>query len=152
MGRFKEQLSEQCALLRSKLFPTSPFSDADDFSDIGGTTTTTKARSRTNSRAPSTSGKSLMRGVSPLPSEGGRSETRSRAGSTEPDGDAQVQQRSRSRSLSVSLAQDVESQKHRLVEPRRGKQLSREISMSRLLKTKEKPDGNGRGMFTAFNF
>ncbi|KAH8110413.1 hypothetical protein DFH11DRAFT_1547516 [Phellopilus nigrolimitatus] len=110
---FKAELPEQCALFRSKVFPTSPFSDAED-SDAetvldGGT------GSRAGSRA-----RSLSRKPTPVP-----------------DADrASSLIRSRSRSLSVTLAQDEASQRANFIEPKR--QLSREVSMSRSFKEKPK--------------
>ncbi|KAH8110399.1 hypothetical protein DFH11DRAFT_785139 [Phellopilus nigrolimitatus] len=110
---FKAELPEQCALFRSKVFPTSPFSDAED-SDAE-TVLEGGAGSRAGSRA-----RSLSRKATPVP-----------------DADrASSLIRSRSRSLSVTLAQDEASQRANFIEPKR--QLSREVSMTRSFKEKPK--------------
>lgn len=119
---FKSNLPDFCELLRSKIFPTSPFSEAED-SDVD-TVLDGGAPSRAGSRAPSVSRSSshLTRLPSAAPSEVASSTAYSR---------------SRSRSLSVSLARDEKLQRASIIEPKRT--MSREISMSRVFKAKLKP-------------
>ncbi|TDL26947.1 hypothetical protein BD410DRAFT_836042 [Rickenella mellea] len=113
---FKTALPPQCSLLRSKLFPTSIFSDDDAQESDSGGRSLKASRSRTASRGPS-----------PLP-DGEQS------GSTHPS----QQRDQRSRSLSVSLAEDQDAQKKNLIEPRKNRAMTREISMSRVFKDREK--------------
>ncbi|KAI5118414.1 hypothetical protein M0805_002866 [Coniferiporia weirii] len=122
---FKAELPTQCALFRSKVFPTSPFSDAED-SDAetvldGGNGSRAASRTRSLSRKPST----LSRAPSVAASDAGGSSS------------STLFSRSRSRSLSVSLAQDEATQRASFVEPKRA--LSREVSMNRVFKAKPKP-------------
>lgn len=113
---FKTLLPDQCALLREKVFPSSPFSD-DEVSDVESVIDGPKSRAGSRAR-------SMSRGPNPL----------SRAPSVAPPGPSL--QRSRSRSLSVSLAQDEASQRANLIEPKRA--FSREVSMSLVFKEKSK--------------
>ncbi|THH05192.1 hypothetical protein EW145_g4980 [Phellinidium pouzarii] len=115
---FKTELPNQCSLLRSKVFPTSPFSDADD-SDAETLLNSGKS-SRAGSRARSLS----------------RKPTLSRLPSVAPDAGVSSLNRNRSRSLSITLAQDEASQRASFIEPKRA--LSREVSMSRVFKEKHK--------------
>lgn len=134
-------LPEECTLLRSKVFPTSAFSDQD-----GSDTESMLNGTRASSRA-----RSLSRQPSISVSKGNGSRTGSRAPSVAPS-DADVAspralQRSRSRSLSVSLMQDEEMQRKSIVDPGKGltRALSREVSMSRVFKSKPKRENKPGG-------
>lgn len=136
--RFKPLLPELCALLRTKVFPHSPFSDTDTepapsrtssptFEDIG---TLSQSQTRTTSRAPSTAATS--RRASPKP----KAKT-----IAEPTNDAARElARARSRSLSVSLAQEREQSASQSQTGGGGagkrRAVTREISMSRVFKAK----------------
>lgn len=118
MSRFKNQLPELCSLLRSKVFPASPFSD--DFSDAD---TVTASRSPSPEQDPpqldhleTSLGSSTL-----LP----------------PNHDPRPLSRARSRSLSVSLAQEKEERERSVgVGPSKRRLLNREVSMSRAFKPK----------------
>jgi len=105
-----------CKLLRSKLFPHSPF--ADDTNDIDPVSNRSPSPPARSSRATSkTSKKPPQRSSSVLSST------------------ATSDSRTRSRSLSVSLAQDATSKKSNSVASTTLKRaLSREVSMSRTFK------------------
>ncbi|OAX44219.1 hypothetical protein K503DRAFT_706839 [Rhizopogon vinicolor AM-OR11-026] len=111
---FKSKLPEQCTLLRSKLFPNSPFSDVPP--SPGPST----ARSLPSSRLHHSSSIAL----------------RPATGNATTDG------RSRSRSLSVSLAQEKEKERAANAGVTQDKTLqralTRQISMSRAWKGKER--------------
>lgn len=113
--RFRNLLPDLCSLLRSKVFPHSPFSD----NDTDGSTT------RASSPAEETQPK--PKAVSRAPSQ-----------STSTQSDARALARARSRSLSVSLAQEREQSASATTRKRMG---TREISMSRIFKPKQKPTG-----------
>jgi hypothetical protein len=118
MSRFKTQLPTLCTLLRSKVFPASPF--ADDFSD---------ADTETASRSPSPEldppqldnlETSLGPSVPMLPNP-----------------EPRPLSRARSRSLSISLAQEKEERERSVgVGPVKKRLLNREVSMSRAFKPK----------------
>ncbi|KAF9476122.1 hypothetical protein BDN70DRAFT_772893, partial [Pholiota conissans] len=116
---FGSQLSEYCALLRSKLFPSSPFSDDED-EDMLAVKPSTEPVRPAISRAPSTS-----RNPSPAPSS---TAIKPRA--------ASGLIRSRSRSLSVSLAQEQQERERASAAPPKKRILNREVSMSRVFKPK----------------
>lgn len=111
-------------LLRSKVFPTSPFSDAeesdDDIEGEGG-------RSRAGSRAPSLPRKVALHREASVASQ-------------------RDFQRHRSRSLSISLANDQVSQRASVVESKRA--LSREVSMNVAFKEKVKARTKGKAKET----
>ncbi|KAF8186022.1 hypothetical protein BJ912DRAFT_972640 [Pholiota molesta] len=132
---FRSQLPELCSLLRSKLFPSSPFSDDDE--DVNDTLTAPDPASqipapdpttrRSLSRAPSTS-----RLPSPTPST---TTNKSRGATTTTHALA----RARSRSLSVSLAQEQHERARASAAPPKKRVLNREVSMSRVFKPRPKP-------------
>ncbi|KAF8153284.1 hypothetical protein B0H34DRAFT_99246 [Crassisporium funariophilum] len=123
--QFKNRLPEECALLRSKVFPNSVFSDDD-------------ASNASTSRNPSVEpdiippNKSLSRFPSPALSTSSRTTTKSKSTTSS-------LVRSRSRSLSVSLAQEQERERAASVNPPKKRVLNREVSMSRVFKPKPKP-------------
>ncbi|KAF8171102.1 hypothetical protein BJ912DRAFT_996153 [Pholiota molesta] len=130
---FRSQLPELCSLLRSKLFPSSPFSDDDE--DVNDTLTAPDPASqipapdpsrRSLSRAPSTA-----RLPSPTPST---TTNKPRAPST-----THALARARSRSLSVSLAQEQHERALASAAPAKKRPLNREVSMSRVFKPRPKP-------------
>lgn len=115
--RFKTQLPGLCSLLRSKVFPDSPFSDTDTV---------------TASRSPSPElldPQPDTRKPSPGPSTSvptSKSDSRSLT-------------RARSRSLSVSLAQEREERERSAsIGPGKKRLLNREVSMSRAFKPRPK--------------
>lgn len=111
--RFKSLLPELCSLLRSKVFPNSPFSDID-------TATTSRSSSPELLVVPS-----LLISTSDLVSSTASSRSLSRV---------------RSRSLSVSLAQEREERERSVsIGPGKKRALNREVSMSRTFKPKPKP-------------
>ncbi|TEB25786.1 hypothetical protein FA13DRAFT_1636967 [Coprinellus micaceus] len=110
---FRNLLPNLCSLLRSKVFPHSPFSDTE--SD----TSTTRASSPAEESQPAS------RGISRAPSQ---------AKGFQPD--ARALARERSRSLSMSLAQEREQTTAAPTKKRMG---TREISMSRIFKARSKP-------------
>ncbi|EIW74304.1 hypothetical protein CONPUDRAFT_160342 [Coniophora puteana RWD-64-598 SS2] len=119
--QFKTSLPEACELLRSKVFPSSPFSD-----DEG--TARSRSPSPTGSEALSTRGTSRRssRHPSPAPSEASTSARN-------------ADQHSRSRSLSVSLAEDANARRTAYSASSGAaikRAFSREISMSRAFKAK----------------
>ncbi|KAF8649389.1 hypothetical protein AX16_005830 [Volvariella volvacea WC 439] len=168
MSRFKTQLPSYCALLRSKVFPSSPFSDISSPSS-------SRSGSPDNSHNPVLTHphpkhKALSRKTSPLPSrhesalpsvpvlsttshrERSKSKstnttaTTSTSGTTRTKGDssARALARERSRSLSVSLAQEEEARKRAGSAGVSNKKrvLNKEISMSRVFKPKPKTKSN----------
>jgi len=141
--RFKNHLPDLCAALRSKVFPSSPFSDPEDDAETHSTAPTSRngsiepqpipkprAPSRSLSthaipHAPSTSS-------SPTLSASSRATTATKAN--------RALARSRSRSHSVSLAQEQEERERLLNEAQPKKRiLNREVSMSRVFKPKAAP-------------
>uniref|UniRef100_A0A8H7XWD1 DNA replication regulator Sld3 C-terminal domain-containing protein n=1 Tax=Psilocybe cubensis TaxID=181762 RepID=A0A8H7XWD1_PSICU len=111
---FKVQLPDLCTLLRSKVFPSSPFSDDEDESEPQKRKSSSPAP-RSLSRAPSTSQTSS------------------------PSTSKSILARSRSRSLSVSLAQEQKERERASSIPAKKPAFTREISMSRVFKPKPKP-------------
>ncbi|KAF6759540.1 hypothetical protein DFP72DRAFT_136106 [Ephemerocybe angulata] len=114
---FKSSLPDLCRLLRSKVFPHSPFSDDES------NASTTRASSPTDDTQP----------VPRAPSTSGTRRQSSKASSKPPD--ARALDRARSRSLSISLAQEREQSAANANKRRMG---TREISMSRVFKPKLK--------------
>ncbi|KAJ3502718.1 hypothetical protein NLJ89_g8759 [Agrocybe chaxingu] len=127
--QFKTTLPEACSLLRSKVFPSSPFSD-DDSNTLPSRQPSPEpliqAR-KSLSRAPS---------ASRLPSPALSASSRTTAVSKT---SARALVRSRSRSLSVSLAQEQEERERANATQPKKRILNREISMSRVFKPKTKP-------------
>lgn len=110
--RFKSTLPRLCKLLRSKLFPHSPFSDTGNDTDANSPPTGSPGRLGSNIPR-----KGLKRSSSALSEIG------------DPGS------RQRSRSLSVSLAQDVSTKRSNSSTSTTLKRaLSREVSMSRVFK------------------
>ena len=111
--RFKSLLPDLCSLMRSKVFPNSPFSDTD---------TATASRSS----SPELLGDaSLQISSSNLTSSMASSRSLNRV---------------RSRSLSISLAQEREERERSVsIGPGKKRALNREVSMSRAFKPKPKP-------------
>lgn len=137
MCRFKTSLPTHCALLRSKLFPRSPFSDVDESDQEF----LNKESAHINPHASS----SLLKTSSTNQSSSARPGMHM---PSMPEHNAHAAlNRSRSRSLSVSLLQDEEKQRRSVIEPRKDatRVLSREISMSRVFKNKSKPDQRTQG-------
>lgn len=110
--RFGTTVSAQTALLRSKIFPHSPFSDSSDSEDERATSPDLPTTKRAPSVAASTSG---------------------------PRKTLEEPARSRSRSLSITLAQEREREQQRegSVGAKR-KVLNREVSMKRAFKPRER--------------
>jgi len=129
--RFQTQLPEACALLRSKVFPCSLFSDNTSNPSTSRNPSPepeSKSLKKTHSlsRAPSTS-------RFPSPALSTSSRTTSKV-------DTRALVRSRSRSLSISLAQEKERERAAAsAAPSKKRVLNREISMSRAFKPKPKP-------------
>ncbi|RXW11993.1 hypothetical protein EST38_g13862 [Candolleomyces aberdarensis] len=131
---FKSLLPELCILLRTKVFPHSPFSDTETEAATSrpsspvpeDTGTISQSQTRISSRAPSTAAGS--RRTSPKP-------------------DARELARARSRSLSVSLAQEREQSQSQSnnggAAAGKRRAVTREISMSRVFKPKPKPATGG---------
>ncbi|KAJ7618982.1 hypothetical protein DFH06DRAFT_1362186 [Mycena polygramma] len=114
--RFAKTIPEQITLLRSKIFPNSPFSDSSDSEDGRATSPdipTKRARSVADP-GPSTS-------AAPLP----------RKTLEEPG-------RSRSRSLSVTLAEEREREQREGSVGTKRRVLNREVSMKRAFKPRER--------------
>ncbi|KAG1723723.1 uncharacterized protein EDB91DRAFT_1351125 [Suillus paluster] len=111
---FKSKLPEQCALLRSKLFPNSPFSD--DLPSPGPSTEKSLPGSRPNRSSSTTATKLQSTATTNAPT--------------------------RNRSLSVSLAQEKEKERAASVGATQDKTLqralTRQISMSRAWKGKDR--------------
>ncbi|KAG5732729.1 hypothetical protein E4T56_gene16704 [Termitomyces sp. T112] len=115
--QFEKQLPAMCSLMRSKLFPNSPFSDS------------------SNPSSPSSSRASSPDIAQPL----ARASTRqpSPALSTTSTKAPQLLERNRSRSLSVSLAQErLERERSVTAGPLKKRVLNREVSMSRAFRPK----------------
>ena len=139
--RFQTQLPEACALLRSKVFPCSLFSDNTPNPSTSRNPSPEPEskplkKTHTLSRAPSTS-------RFPSPALSTSSRTTSKV-------DTRALVRSRSRSLSISLAQEKERERAAAsAAPPKKRVLNREISMSRAFKPKPKPKDDkattGRG-------
>jgi len=112
--RFKSKLPEQCTLLRSKLFPNSPFSDE-----------------------PPSPGPSTEKSIS-----GSRSRHSSSTTAAGPQSSGATKAPVRARSLSVSLAQEKEKERAASVGANQDKALqralTRQISMSRVWKGKDR--------------
>ena len=146
-ARFKSKFPESCKLLRSKVFPTSPFSDSESVSTrkaspepIASTSpTTTYVRTgvplrQSLSRTASTSFSRTSSLSKPCPSP-----THTTVSTTSNSSRTLV--RSRSRSLSLSLAQEQEEHAAAVaaaVEQKKKGRLNREVSMSRVFKNKGK--------------
>lgn len=117
MYRFKSTLPEQCELLRSKVFQSSPFSDDSDGLDLASPPASPKGKSRPLAR------------------------TASRA-SLQPESQASVQRTtelSRARSLSVTLAEERVRERSRSLSIGPAKRvLAREVSMTTVFKGKAK--------------
>ncbi|KJA13217.1 hypothetical protein HYPSUDRAFT_209728 [Hypholoma sublateritium FD-334 SS-4] len=105
---FKPQLPDLCALLRSKVFPSSPFSDTEG----DGALSDTAEPQASTSRLPSPVASMPPRTANIL--------------------------RSRSRSISVSLAQEQKERDRASTAPPKKRILNREVSMSRVFKPKPK--------------
>jgi hypothetical protein len=136
---FKQRLPNQCELLRSKVFPSSPFSDNE--SDAEGRSSPPLApnppkKARMAVLATSGASKDSKRYPSPALSATSNA-SRTTSTSAVPK---RTLDRNRSRSLSLALAQEAEGQRSR--EPsigslsRRAK-INREVSMSRSFKAKK---------------
>ncbi|KAJ3564878.1 hypothetical protein NP233_g8001 [Leucocoprinus birnbaumii] len=112
---FKPVLPELCSLLRSKVFPDSPFSDTDTLTASRSPSPEPQpAESQTSIQAPSTNSISA------------KASSRSLA-------------RARSRSLSMSLAQEREERERSVgIGPGKKRALNREVSMSRAFKPRPK--------------
>ncbi|TFK38249.1 hypothetical protein BDQ12DRAFT_705609 [Crucibulum laeve] len=123
--QFKGQQPGLCALLRSKVFPSSPFSDDNSAGTISRSPSPEPARATSKLRAASPA--SSSRYSSPAPSA--TSQTKE---------DARALARSRSRSLSISLAQERE--RATSAGPSKRRVLNREVSMSRVFKPRPKKD------------
>jgi hypothetical protein len=124
-NRFKSKLPDLCALLRSKLFPHSPFSEGSD----------------DNSRSPSPSIVSVnsVRANSPRSVNSTVSRKLDKPSMrNQDDVGSTALSRSRSRSLSVTLAQDLDARRVGSVGTQK-RHLNREVSMSRNFKPKPKP-------------
>ncbi|EKM81190.1 hypothetical protein AGABI1DRAFT_105979, partial [Agaricus bisporus var. burnettii JB137-S8] len=116
---FKTPLPEMCSLLRSKLFPASPFSDDSD------------ADTATASRSPSPEQDKPQ--VDQMETSEGTSAL------LPPNHDSRSLSRARSRSLSMSLAQEKEERERSVgVGPGKKRLLNREVSMSRAFKPRPK--------------
>jgi hypothetical protein len=130
-SRFKTQLPDACALLRSKVFPSSLFSDdasnASTSRHVSPEPELKPSKKPSGARVPSSS-----RFPSPALS------TSSRTTITKSKSDTHALIRSRSRSLSVSLAQEKERERAASAAPQKKRVLNREISMSRAFKPKPK--------------
>lgn len=105
---FKPQLPDLCTLLRSKVFPSSPFSDTEG----DGALSDTAEPQASTSRLPSPTASIPPRTTNIL--------------------------RSRSRSISVSLAQEQKERDRASTAPPKKRILNREVSMSRVFKPKPK--------------
>lgn len=118
------------------MFPTSVFTDPED-SDVE--TLLDGSNSRAGSRARSLSRQPTSVGLHPGGSKSG-SRAPSLAPSEADNNKAKALQRKRSRSLSVTLMQDEENQRKSFIDPGKGltRALTREVSMSRVFKTKPK--------------
>ena len=130
-SRFKTQLPEACALLRSKVFPSSLFSDDSSNAPTSRNVSPDpelKPAKKNLSRVPS-----ISRLPSPALSTSSRNTTKSKS-------DTRALVRSRSRSLSISLAQEKERERAASAAPPKRRVLNREISMSRVFKSKPKPN------------
>ncbi|KAG6886410.1 hypothetical protein C0992_004092 [Termitomyces sp. T32_za158] len=116
--QFERQLPDLCYLMRSKLFPKSPFTDS------------------SNPSSPSSSrDTSPDIGQSPIGAS-----TRQPSPSTTTTKALQPFGRSRSRSLSVSLAQErLDRERSVTAGPSKKRVLNREVSMSRAFKPKQRP-------------
>lgn len=128
LNRFKAQLPELCSLLRSRVFPSSPFSDDEsDFAKEPKKRKSSSPEPRSNralSRAPS-----ISQIPSPILSTSSRATTTTKAKLA----------RARSRSLSVSLAQEQKERERANSIPAKKPAFNREVSMSRVFKSKPRP-------------
>ncbi|KAG6890806.1 hypothetical protein C0995_003239 [Termitomyces sp. Mi166 len=118
--QFEKQLPHLCSLMRSKLFPNSPFSDSSNPSSPSSSRATSPdivhppTRASTRQLSPALSAANIK---APQPLK-----------------------RNRSRSLSVSLAQErLERERSVTAGPSKKRILNREISMSRAFKPKSRP-------------
>ncbi|KAG6877131.1 hypothetical protein C0993_010083 [Termitomyces sp. T159_Od127] len=116
--QFERQLPEMCSLMKSKLFPNSPFTDI------------------SNPSSPSSS-----RATSPdIEQSPIRASTQQPSPSTTVTKAPQPLGRNRFRSLSVSLAQErLERERSVTAGPSKKRVLNREVSMSRAFKPKPRP-------------
>ncbi|KAG6814264.1 hypothetical protein H0H92_015379 [Tricholoma furcatifolium] len=118
--QFGKQLPEMCTLMRSKVFPNSPFSD----SSAPSSPASPRATSPDDLQPPA---RESTRYASPA-----LSTTSSKA--------PQTLVRNRSRSLSISLAQErIERERSVTAGASKKRVLNREVSMSRAFKPKAKP-------------
>src|ERR1700722_4255339 len=126
--RFKSKLPDQCALLRSKVFPNTSFSDDDDGDD---------GQSHRSSRSASPANDAQRRHKE-LNNKRNKPALSRAASSASVARENFGGSPSRSRSLSVSLAQEADARRSASLGPKRV--LNREVSMSRKAKkpTKEK--------------
>ncbi|EGO02206.1 hypothetical protein SERLA73DRAFT_166687 [Serpula lacrymans var. lacrymans S7.3] len=129
--QFKHLLPEACALLRSKVFPNSPFSD-----DTSSAASRSPSPSNTSVEPrpfdPHSLGQRYRANPGgPLPDKSSRH--------TSPSSRQHSDARSRSRSLSISLAQDADARRSGAATSGATikRALSREISMSRVFKGKK---------------
>ncbi|KAF8883343.1 hypothetical protein CPB84DRAFT_1790137 [Gymnopilus junonius] len=129
---FKATLPELCSLLRSKVWPSSPFSDDEDDllnSLLPTDPSTEPVRKRAISRAPL-----ISRLPSPTLSTSSRITSKHKTTTT--TASSRTLSRTRSRSLSISLAQEQEERERVNNLPSKKRMLNREISMSRVFKPK----------------
>ncbi|KAF8817112.1 hypothetical protein BYT27DRAFT_7075504 [Phlegmacium glaucopus] len=131
-SRFKTQLPEACALLRSKVFPSSLFSDHSSNASTSRNVSPEPELKPLKESLSRTREPSVSRLPSPTLSTSSRTTTKSKT-------DARALVRSRSRSLSMSLAQEKERERAASAAPPKKRVLNREISMSRVFKPKLKP-------------
>ncbi|KAG6918752.1 hypothetical protein DXG01_011943 [Tephrocybe rancida] len=118
--QFEERLPDMCSLMRSKLFPNSPFSNS------SGPSSPSSSRA-TSPDIPQPLARGTTRQSSPA-----LSSTSSKA--------SRPLVRNRSRSLSVSLAQErIERERSVTAGPSKKRILNREVSMSRAFKPKSRP-------------
>ncbi|KAI0946437.1 hypothetical protein AcW1_009900 [Taiwanofungus camphoratus] len=133
--QFKPKLPELCALLRSKVFQDSAFSDVSD-SFLSSPSPPSSPRQR--HKRLKLSGSAAA--VSSSAQSSSRPSPMSEASHTQPPGSKQAQARSRSRSLSVSLEEERARSRSLSVGPAnlRKRILSREVSMTKGFKAKAK--------------
>ncbi|KAK1232095.1 hypothetical protein PQX77_004753 [Marasmius sp. AFHP31] len=136
--QFKSLLPEQCSLLRSKIFPQSPFTDEEDEPesqvtppvDVGPAETRPTKRARTISNLAPPKSASTSRFPSPaLSTTSSHVDSKQRHSSKQPES----RKLERSRSLSLSLAEE-ERERKRAASTGPSRMLTREISMSRSFK------------------
>ena len=141
-SRFKTKLPDACALLRSKVFPSSLFSD-----DASNPSTSRHVSPEPELKPLKKSSGTRVPSTSRFPSPA-LSTTSSRTAIAKSKSDTHALIRSRSRSLSMSLAQEKERERAASAAPPKKRVLNREISMSRAFKPKLKDKDkaiSGRG-------